>query len=131
MQIDKSIRSNNKEVDEYIEQLEEALLTSTTSNINKLIKSADELAGVIADDMSLIIKGEKEGLVLLSSDSTDKLTERMMLILKNIQTFKDVADTAKSMQPTVKDEVREEVNPQLTDLSIPLIEQLPRKNRLK
>jgi len=89
--IDKNIRSGKKEVDEYIERLETMF---NFSNLYRFIMAANEVAGVMADDMSKIAQGKKDKLKILSDDKDDKFTERLTTILKQVDVIKKISAEA-------------------------------------
>jgi hypothetical protein len=89
--IDKNIRSGNKQVDDYIERLETMF---NFSNLYRFIMAANEVAGVMADDMSKIAQGKKDKLKILSDDKDDKFTERLTTILKQVDVIKKISAEA-------------------------------------
>mgnify|MGYP000004578412 CR=1 FL=1 len=89
--IDKSIRSGDKKVDDYIERLETMF---NFSNLYRFIMAANEVAGVMADDMSKIAQGKKDKLKILSDDKDDKFTERLTTILKQVDVIKKISAEA-------------------------------------
>jgi hypothetical protein len=89
--IDKNIRSGDKTVDDYIERLETMF---NFSNLYRFIMAANEVAGVMADDMSKIAQGKKDKLKILSDDKDDKFTERLTTILKQVDVIKKISAEA-------------------------------------
>lgn len=87
MLIDKTIRSGDQKVDEYIERLEKMY---EFSNLYRYIMAANEIAGVMADDMIKISQGKKTGLKLLSNDKDDKLIDRLSNVLKQVDNIKKI-----------------------------------------
>lgn len=54
-----NLRSGNKDVDDYIEALENELRTYQASNSRKLLRSIDNMAGKLSKDMDLIAAEQK------------------------------------------------------------------------
>ena len=133
--IKKGIKTGSAEIDEYIEQLHDYVLDFDTSNIKKLIRSLDRLAGVIAEDIDKIIDGEdtyekevetgergKDGeplyetryitnLKILSDSKDSKVYDRVMTLFTKVKDLDAVAKTAKGLIPAVEEvvEVAEQV----------------------
>lgn len=121
--IKKHMRSKDDDgLNDYIESLENYILGLQASNTNRLIFKLDEVNGLIADDLDMIINGndwestpmELEGLSLdtgfsklkVLSDSKDSKTfERIMVLYTKVKDIKSVADMVKAMVP--KDEEEE------------------------
>ena len=125
--IKKGIKTGNPETDEYIEQLHDYILDFDTSNIKKLIRSLDRLAGVIAEDIDKIIDGEdtykkevetgefgKDGeplyethyitnLKILSDSKDSKVYDRLMTLFTKVPALDGVAKTAKGLVPEVQE----------------------------
>lgn len=122
--IDKTIRSGNIEVDEYISKMEEYILSFDTSHIKKLIVASDIVASQLAGDMVMIATNThrekvsdddsgvavyKSKLNILSDDKDDKLLERLLNIVGKIPTFKQISDMVLAMKPKEKAEAEESV----------------------
>lgn len=126
--IKKGIKTGNDQIDQYIEELHEYILNFETSNIKKLILSLDKLAGVIAEDIDMIINGtdwEEDPLNMASdedeedvfintgrsrlkvlSDSKDsKVYDRIMSLLQRVKDFELVSKAAKGLLPDVEEYV--------------------------
>ena len=118
MQIDKTIRSGDVRVDAYIEWLESRL---DFGNLYKFIMAANDVAGVMAEDMSKIAKGEKSKLKILSNDKDEKFTERLTNVLKQIDVIKKIQKEADELVKSGKvvDPSKIELDP-----SKPAMEQL-------
>jgi len=132
------LKSGIVEVDEYLEQIHEYLLKSSSSSIKQLIVSLDKVAMKMVHDLNLIIKGdikepdivtsyldEKtqktktktiEGaskLTILGDDS--KIYEKTMGLINKIEDFRKLNQVAEAMRPEV-----EEMKSQLEDTKINL-----------
>ena len=107
MVINRKIRSGDTKVDTYIEELENELLKKQTSSIDKFIRSANEVASVMADDLAFIAKGQGDKCVILSSDSSDKSVERIFMMLKNSELFTEISKTADSLIPEIFNEAQD------------------------
>jgi hypothetical protein len=118
MQIDKTIRSGDVRVDAYIEWLESRL---DFGNLYKFIMAANDVAGVMAEDMSKIARGEKNKLKILSNDKDEKFTERLTNVLKQVDVIKKIQKEADELVRSGKvvDPTKIELNP-----DVPAIEQL-------
>lgn len=113
--INKKLRSGEEKIDSYIEELENELLKKQTSSIDKFIRSANEVASVMADDLSFIAKKQPEKCVILTADSSDKSVERIFMMLKNNELFAEIAKTADTLLPDVLNESQDlviELNPE-------------------
>lgn len=104
MVINKKLRSGDFKIDEYISDLEDELLRKSTSSIDKFIRSADKVAGVMAEDLDRIASGRVEECVILTPDGSDKSVERIFLMLKNSELFTEIARTAEELLPEVVNE---------------------------
>lgn len=102
--IDRNIRSGDKAIDEYIEFLEESLLSFETSNIKRLIISADNIAGKLADDLDNISRGINTGFHLISDDKDDKKLDRVMSVVGKVKEFISISDSANQILPKIKEE---------------------------
>ena len=56
-----NLRSGNKEVDDYIEALENKVKSFSASNTKRLIRSIDGMAGKLADDLDMINESKQNG----------------------------------------------------------------------
>jgi len=107
MVINKKLRSGDIKIDTYIEELEGELLRKNTSAIDKFIRSANEVASVMSDDLLYIAKGTPELCTILSSDKDDKSVERIFMMLKNNELFNEISKTAESLIPEVVNEAQD------------------------
>lgn len=125
MQVDKTIRSGDVRIDTYIEWLESRL---DFGNLYKFIMAANDVAGVMAEDMSKIARGEKSKLKILSNDKDEKFTERLTNVLKQIDTIKKIHKEAEELVKSGKvvDPAKIEL-----DSSTPAVEQLMDKVKKK
>lgn len=101
MQIDRSIRSGVKKTDDYIILLEEELLKKETSSIIKFITSANKVACALADDMELMLSGNLALCTILKDDKDSKLLDRLLNLLKSVDTFDQISKIADSLVPEV------------------------------
>lgn len=102
MQINKKIRANNKTVDEYIESLEQYILTFDASNIKKLILACDSVAGILADDIVLLPKlGDDEDETKLQMLGSKKNKHFMAYknVIADIKHFKTISDLVEELKP--------------------------------
>lgn len=118
MLIDKTIRSGDVKVDDYIGRLEKLY---EFSNLYRFIMAANEIAGVMADDMSKIAKGDKKGLKLLSNDKDDKLIDRLSNVLKQVDNIKKIQVEADALISSGKVEDPKKI---VVDKNTPAVEQL-------
>lgn len=107
MTINRKLRSGDFKIDEYISGLEDELLRKSTSSIDKFIRSADKVAGVMAEDLDRIASGRVEECVILTPDGSDKSVERIFLMLKNSELFTEIARTAEELLPEVVNEAQD------------------------
>ena len=107
MVINKKLRSGDVKIDNYIEELESELLKKQTSSMDKFIRSANEVASVMAEDLGHIAKGEPEKCTILNSDKDDKSIDRIFMMLKNNELFAGIAKTAESLMPEVVNEAQD------------------------
>src|SRR5690606_35631971 len=107
MIINRKLRSGDTKVDSYIEDLENELLRKETSSIDKFIRSADKVANVMAEDLDRIASGKSDECVILSPDGSDKSVERIFLMLKNSELFKEIAKTAEDLLPEIVNEAQD------------------------
>lgn len=94
MKINKAIRSGDDAVNEYIASLEDELLKKETSSIIKFIVSANKVARALASDMELMLDGNFEACKILSDDKDSKLLDRLLNLLKNVDTFDQISKIA-------------------------------------
>lgn len=104
VKVNKNIRSGNKDVDSYIAELETELTRKETSSIHKFIHSANAVAGVLADDLACLAKGDLGGCQIIKSDGTDKILDRIMAVIKNMDAFSDLSKIADSLAVEVIEE---------------------------
>ena len=118
------VKSGITEVDEYIDKLHEHILSFNASSIKKIILALDNIAEDIADDLNLISTGDtwvpdvimynSEGkeekkicgyskLKVLSDESSSKVFDRVMVLIKNVNDFKAVAKLAEELVPEIED----------------------------
>lgn len=107
MIINRKLRSGDDKIDTYILELEEELLKKQTSSIDKFIRSANEVASVMAEDLGYIAKGQPELCTILNSDKDDKSIDRIFLMLKNNTLFEEIAKTAESLVPEILNEAQD------------------------
>lgn len=115
MQLNKKIRSGNREVDLYIESLENFVTELDANNVYRMLVEIDNNAGVIADDIRLLAtidddeRLEKE-LKLLGSRK-NKRFEAFLALVKQVKDFGTVGAMIKEMRastPVKSPETKEE-----------------------
>jgi len=104
VKVNKNIRSGNKDIDSYIAELEAELTKKETSSIHKFIQSANAVAGVLADDLACLAKGDLGGCQIIKSDGNDKILDRIMAVIKNMDAFADLSKIADSLAVEVIEE---------------------------
>lgn len=144
--IRKTIRSNDCGVNDYIEALENFITNLKADNTNRLIFKLDELNGVIADDVQMIIDGdtyeEKEiynseletnvtvqisKLKVLNDDKKSAVFDRTMTLYGKLKDLKETSNVVKSMIPEIE-EIKEETKEITIDRSSNVFEQLQEKH---
>lgn len=108
MEIDKSIRSGVKKTDDYIIALEEELLKKETSSIIKFIISANKVASALAEDMELMLDDDIGSCKILKDDKDSKLLDRLLNLLKNVDTFDQISKIADALTPQEIDHAKKE-----------------------
>jgi len=120
--IRKSIRCSDDGVNDYITALENFITNLKAENTNRLIFKLDELNGVIADDVQMIIDGEafidvevtntktgevemaQRSLLKILSDSKDSKTfDRTMTLYGKLKDLKETANIVKAMIPEIEE----------------------------
>ena len=99
MKINKAIRSGSELIDDYILELEDELLKKETSSIIKFITSANKVARALAEDMELMLVGEIGNCKILTDDKDSKLLDRLLNLLKNVETFDQISKIADGLIP--------------------------------
>jgi len=104
MQISKDIRSGDKTVDSYLEALERELLSYQGSNVKKLIRSIDGLAGKISKDLDIIAKDEKnpDGTEVELSNKIVDTFLKMVEKADKIKNFSEVVTQLNNIPEEVK-----------------------------
>lgn len=105
MKINRTIRSGSELIDDYILELEDELLKKETSSIIKFITSANKVASALAEDMELMLLGEIEQCKILTDDKDSKLLDRLLNLLKNVETFDQISKIADGLVPEEVSEV--------------------------
>lgn len=110
-------------LNDYIESLENYFLELKANNTLRLIFKLDEMNGIIADDIDMIIRGEdwesspidiseEEGnklilntghsrLKILSDDKDSKVFDRIMVLYTKLKDLKLVTDYVATMLPEI------------------------------
>jgi len=101
MKINKATRSGKASIDYYILELEEELLKKETSSINKFIASANRVALALADEMELMLSGSLGECKILKDDKDSKLLDKLLLLIKNVDTFDQISKMADALIPEV------------------------------
>lgn len=103
MEIRKTIRSKNKEVDAYIEELESWIENFEASNIKKLIVAVDSVAGIIADDIIMLKdKGDDDEIdnkLQMLGSKKNKIYQRYRDVISDIKHFKLTSDILNELKP--------------------------------
>ena len=117
--INKSIRSGDEKVDQYIMDLEEYLLSLEANGTNRLIMKLEEVSGAISKDLDKILAGDDgewrtdaEGkdewvsnLTILNDSNTSKTFDRVLTLYSKIGDIRAVSEAVKALVP---EEVRDE-----------------------
>ena len=133
MEIDKSIRSGVKKADDYISLLEDELLKKETSSIIKFIISAYKVASALAEDMVLMLEDDIASCKILKDDKDSKLLDRLLNLLKNVDTFDQISKIADALTPQEIDQAKKD-KPHLTVKDNPfetVMKQVKEKNGQK
>lgn len=143
--IRKSIRCSDDGVNDYIEALEGFIVSLKAENTNRLIFKLDELNGVIADDVQMIIDGEtffeKEitigeetetvnisKLKVLNDDGKSKIFDRILSLYGKLKDLRETANIVKGMIPEIE-EVKQDTFK--IDPSVNVFEQIQEKHYQK
>lgn len=146
--IRKHIRCGDEGVNDYIEGLENFILNLKASNTNRLIFKLDELNGVFADDLQMIIDGddfseievpilgEEDGfdtvkmskLKVLTGDKDNRVFERIISLYGKLKDLKETANIVKGMIPEVEEPKIEAKKSIAIDASKPIVEQLQERH---
>ena len=133
--IDKSIRSSDKNVNDYIEWLESVLTSFEAKGVKKLIVSLDMIVERFAEDALLVATNKHKDadgnlipMAIIDDDKNSKLFDRLMVLIKQIDDFKNLSDAADKFKLEIKEEKKSAANQKIGDINIPLVEQMPRKN---
>ena len=102
------LKSGNEEIDLYIYELHNYLVSFETSSIKQMLVALDEMCIKITDDIVSITNGNLSQLTVLSQDGQDKTFDRVMKIVEKIDSFKKVSEMAEQLRPEVA-ERKEEV----------------------
>lgn len=107
MQINKKIRSGKADIDSYIEELEAELTKKETSAITSFILNANRVAKILSSDLGLLAEGRDTECVLINESKDDKRLERVLALLKNVDTFDSISKIADSLTPEEIDQANE------------------------
>lgn len=117
--INRKIRSGDKKVDDYIEELENYLLSLEANGTNRLIMKLEEVSGTISKDLDKILAGEDGGwvdgddgeakwvsnLTILNDSNTSKTFDRVLTLYSKIGDIRAVSEAVKALVP---EEVKED-----------------------
>lgn len=128
IKIKKHLRSKTDDgLNDYIEGLENYFLEMKASNTNRLLFKLDEVNGLLADDIDMIIKGEDwdedpitfdeevseenktvlhtghSRLKILSDSKDSKVFDRLMALYTKLKDLKSVSDYVGNLIPQVED----------------------------
>lgn len=97
MRIDRSIRTGDKKKDSYIEALEDTVESFNGSNVKQLIRSIDNMAGKLSQDMDLIASSQKyaDGTEV---ELSNKLVDTFLKFIKEAHTIKNFADVVSALE---------------------------------
>lgn len=105
MEINKKIRSNQPDIDSYIEQLENHILEFDVSSIKRLIVACNEVAGIIADDIILLKENtndeEIDNKLQMMGSKKSKIYQRYREIVGDLKHFKTLHDINEDLKPKV------------------------------
>lgn len=144
--IRKHIRCKDDGVNDYIEALENFIINLKAENTNRLIFKLDELNGVIADDVQMIINGETteeaqipaldtaDGFITVNvsklrvlNDSKDsKIFDRVLSLYGKLKDLKETSNVVKSMIPVIEE--KEDEQEILIDKTTNIFEQIQEKH---
>ena len=115
--INRKIRSGDKKVDSYIEELENYLLSLEANGTNRLIMKLEEVSGTISKDLDKILAGEDgdwvddggeakwvSNLTILNDSNTSKTFDRVLTLYSKIGDIRAVSEAVKALVP---EEVKE------------------------
>lgn len=133
--IDKSIRTSDKNINDYIEWLESVLTSFEAKGVKKLIVALDMIVERFAEDTLLVATnrhrdtdGNLLPMAIIDDDKNSKLFDRFMVLINKIGDIKNLSDIADSFKLEIKEEKKSAANQKIGDITIPLVEQMPRKN---
>lgn len=89
------MRCKDAKVNEYIEALEEELVSRDFSGIENFIKSVNSLSNKLAFEVQCLADGELDEIQILSNDKDDKLVDRVITLISKVDQFAKVAELAK------------------------------------
>lgn len=112
------LKTGDPNIDNYIYELHNYLITFETSSIKSLIVALDRLAHELCDDIDNIVEGvNSEDEVSIGEDGVelkkvpakkiltdsvyDKTFDRIMALIKNIKDFKAISEMAESLRPEI------------------------------
>lgn len=106
MEINKEIRSKEKEVNAYIEELEAWILNLRASKFFELVMACDDASGKIADDVrvlsnSNIADEDVDSKLLLLGSNGNKRYERFLATIKQLKDFRLIDDLLQEMKPRI------------------------------
>lgn len=104
MELKPNLRSGNKEVDEYLSELENSWIEFDASNIKKLIMACDATAGILADDVILLPNlgdDQDEGRLQMLGSKKNKLFLAFKNVIADIKHFKTISDMLEELKPKI------------------------------
>lgn len=117
MLVDSSIRTGDKNVDDYIASLEGEVLSFSASNSRKLIRSIDNMAKKISNEMDLISKDQRnddDSEVDISGKHVDiylKMVEKVDRITNFIKVVESMDDAAEEVASAAPEEPEQTIAP--------------------
>lgn len=129
MEINKKIRSNQPEIDNYIEQLENHILDFDVSSIKRLIVACNEVAGIIADDIILLKENtsddEIDNKLQMMGSKKNKIYQRYREIVGDLKHFKTLHDMNEDLKPKV---AVNSIETPVQDLNTPIKDEIKPRN---
>lgn len=104
------LKTGNEEIDLYLYNLHNYVVSFETSSIKQMLVSLDGIAQKMIDDLDKIAQGDFEELVILSDDKDSKVFEKVQRIVEKIDSWKKVCETAESLRPEIEDRKKEVKN---------------------
>lgn len=95
--INKSIRCKDAKVNEYIEALEDELVSRDISGIENFIRNVNLLSIKLSEEVGYLAEGRFAEIQILSNDKDDKLVDRILALVSKVDHFSKVSELAKAL----------------------------------